>query len=414
MSQHDYVIDNSTGQNVRADLNSALQAIVTNNSGSSAPSATFALQTFANTTDSMLQLRNAANNGFVNLRKFDGTLPLPDGSASSPSLFFNDDTNTGCFSGSADEFNIATGGTERFVINSSGNCGIGTLSPTARFDVRRSDTDGKIAEFHQSGGFGLEIGSSQSQAYIASGSNQSFSFQTNSGSGKTTRMVITSDGKVGINSSPIGQNLTVGGNRSTATNFDHSRSQISIVTTSADVDQRATLYFMSRNSSNQNCPSAISAESGGTNFQGKLKFYVNGAGNGTGFLVGYERMQISSNGDIGAPSGDNIHDASDERLKENIVELTNGLNKINKLKPISYNYKTGWNKDTEGKTKYGFGAQTTQEVDELLIEPFSNNDVDLNGVKISNLLRVNEKFIIPLLVKAVQELSAKVAALETA
>ena len=35
MAQHDYVIDNSTGANVRADINSALQAIVTNNSGSS-------------------------------------------------------------------------------------------------------------------------------------------------------------------------------------------------------------------------------------------------------------------------------------------------------------------------------------------------------------------------------------------
>ena len=141
MAQHDYVIDNSTGANVRADINSALQAIVTNNSGSSAPSTTYALQSFANTTDSMLQLRNSANNAFVNLRKFDGTLPLPDGSASSPSLFFDDDTNTGIFSGSADEFNIATGGTERFVINSSGNCGIGTLSPVRDLEVKGASGD---------------------------------------------------------------------------------------------------------------------------------------------------------------------------------------------------------------------------------------------------------------------------------
>ena len=76
MAQHDYVIDNSTGANVRADINNALLAISSNNSGSSAPSTTYALQSFANTTDSMLQLRNAANNAFVNLRKFDGTLPL--------------------------------------------------------------------------------------------------------------------------------------------------------------------------------------------------------------------------------------------------------------------------------------------------------------------------------------------------
>ena len=67
MAQHDYVIDNSTGANVRADINNALLAISSNNSGSSAPSTTYALQSFANTTDSMLQLRNAANNAFVNL-----------------------------------------------------------------------------------------------------------------------------------------------------------------------------------------------------------------------------------------------------------------------------------------------------------------------------------------------------------
>jgi len=119
--QHDFIIDNSTGANVRADINSVLQAIASNNSGSSAPSTTYALQTFANTTDSMLQLRNSANNAFVNLRKFDGTLPLPDGSAASPSLFFDDDTNTGIFSSSNDVLNFATGGVERLHL-AGGTC----------------------------------------------------------------------------------------------------------------------------------------------------------------------------------------------------------------------------------------------------------------------------------------------------
>ena len=112
------IIDNSTGANVRADINSALQALATNNSGSSAPSTTYALQTFANTNTSMLQLRNAANNAFVNLRKFDGTLPLPDGSAATPSLFFDDDTDTGIFSGGANQFQITTGGGQRLKLDS--------------------------------------------------------------------------------------------------------------------------------------------------------------------------------------------------------------------------------------------------------------------------------------------------------
>ena len=111
--QHDYIIDNSTGANVRSDINSVLQAIASNNSGSSAPSTTVASQFFADTTNDILKLRNAANNAFVNLRGFDGSLHLPDGSASSPSLFFDDDTNTGIFSGGADEINIVAGGIRR-------------------------------------------------------------------------------------------------------------------------------------------------------------------------------------------------------------------------------------------------------------------------------------------------------------
>ena len=125
-----------------------------------------------------------------------------------------------------------------------------------------------------------------------------------------------------------------------------------------------------------------------------------------------DRMRISRGGDIGAPSGNNIYNASDERLKENMIELTDGLSKIEKLKPISFNWKDGWNKSLDGITQYGFGAQTTQVVDEKLVEPFGTGDVELNGETIENPLRVNEKYIIPLLVKAVQELSAKVAALE--
>ena len=53
MAQHDYVIDNATGANVRADINSALLAISSNNSGSSAPSTTYATQFFADTTNSL-------------------------------------------------------------------------------------------------------------------------------------------------------------------------------------------------------------------------------------------------------------------------------------------------------------------------------------------------------------------------
>ena len=128
-NQNDFVIDNGTGLAVRQDIQDALQALAGLSSGDSAPSTTYAFQLYANTSTDMLQIRNAANSGFIDLIQLDGTFTLEDGSASAPALAFRDDLNTGIFSGSADEFNISTGGTERFVITNSGRCGIGELSP---------------------------------------------------------------------------------------------------------------------------------------------------------------------------------------------------------------------------------------------------------------------------------------------
>ena len=165
MAQHDYVIDNSTGQNVRQDINNALQAIVTNNSGSSAPSATFPFMLFADSAAGTMKIRNAADNAFIELFQLDGTFTLEDGSASTPALAFRDDLNTGIFSSAADTFNVATGGVERMelgtttIFNEDGadvdfriegdteanlfyvdagndQVGIGTSSPTALFNAR--------------------------------------------------------------------------------------------------------------------------------------------------------------------------------------------------------------------------------------------------------------------------------------
>ena len=67
MSSHDYVIANDTGANVRADLNLALLAIQSQNSGTSAPSTMYAYQFWADTTTGILKQRNAANNAWINI-----------------------------------------------------------------------------------------------------------------------------------------------------------------------------------------------------------------------------------------------------------------------------------------------------------------------------------------------------------
>ncbi len=67
MSQDDYVIENASGAAVRADLNNALAAIVSQNSGATAPTTTFAYQWWADTTTGLLKIRNAANSAWITI-----------------------------------------------------------------------------------------------------------------------------------------------------------------------------------------------------------------------------------------------------------------------------------------------------------------------------------------------------------
>ena len=65
MSQHDMDIANQAGAAFRSDLNSALAALISNSAGTSEPGTTYAYQFWADTTNSLLKIRNAANNAWV-------------------------------------------------------------------------------------------------------------------------------------------------------------------------------------------------------------------------------------------------------------------------------------------------------------------------------------------------------------
>ena len=67
MAQHDYILDNQSGANFRADLNNALLAISSNNSGASQPSTMYAYEWWIDTSNNLLKLRNSGNDAWITL-----------------------------------------------------------------------------------------------------------------------------------------------------------------------------------------------------------------------------------------------------------------------------------------------------------------------------------------------------------
>nr|BAR33157.1 virion structural protein [uncultured Mediterranean phage uvMED] len=67
MAQHDYNLANQSGADFRADLNNALSAIATNNSGSTQPATTFAYEWWVDTSSNVLKIRNSSDNAWITL-----------------------------------------------------------------------------------------------------------------------------------------------------------------------------------------------------------------------------------------------------------------------------------------------------------------------------------------------------------
>lgn len=76
MSQHSLNIANQAFAATRSDLNNALVALGTLQSGATAPATTFAHMLWADTTSNLLKKRNAANNGWLVVRTIDESFVL--------------------------------------------------------------------------------------------------------------------------------------------------------------------------------------------------------------------------------------------------------------------------------------------------------------------------------------------------
>ena len=73
MSQNDFNLANQGFPSMRADINSAFQALASNSSGATAPSTTYAYQWWYDTANDILKMRNGDNDAWINIATFDQT-----------------------------------------------------------------------------------------------------------------------------------------------------------------------------------------------------------------------------------------------------------------------------------------------------------------------------------------------------
>ena len=325
----------------------------------------------------------------LHLAATQGTLKIASTSttgANAPTLSF--------FHAGNDEFKIsggdglrflASGTTERMRITSAGNVGIGTSSPNAKLQVEGSSNP-EIRVFQTGESRYLTLGkyyiyTTGEQLELTAAGAFPIIFNTNA----TERMRITSGGQVliGVTSAASAFTMQVGTDGGT------------LAVTSLRLQNSylggTTGYYGAE-------ITAVDNGVDGHNIQFKTR-----ANATAGFST---RMTITTTGNIGAPSGTNIYNASDIRLKQNISTTTYGLNAISSLNPVKFNWVDGFEPTEDGKNMLGFIAQEVQTIIPEAVESFGG-DVTLNNTTITNPLRVNEKFIIPVLVKAIQELSAE-------
>jgi hypothetical protein len=256
---------------------------------------------------------------------------------------------------------ISTNGTERMRIDSSGNVGIGTSSPTKRLQVESGSTaTGGQAWSHSSGTVYARIG-------VVSPGVTSNDTEFGTVSNNDLRFITVNTERMRIDTSG---NLLVG-----CTTTGSSSNGIKLLPNGAGTSI-PTISIIGNSFSNGNTIMQTYSTSASA-----YAFYIQ--------WNGQIYAQVTS-----------ISSASDATLKTNVRPLETGLSQILALQPRRFDWIDGHAKDV-----MGFVAQEVQPILPELVTS-SKHSIDENGNDVDKLhLAMGD--MIPTMVKAIQELSAK-------
>lgn len=331
-------------------------------------------------------LNKDGSNAATGNLNFGGFIPtnLGSGTAAAPAICAGNDVNTGIFSPSADNWAVATNGTERIRVDSTGKVGIGT-TPTDYLSILapastiagislRADNVATAGE--------LFVGQSSTTAFVQNRANGPMVFGTNN----AERMRIDSSGNVGI------------GNITPAVLIDTQRDANDTLTRfriwNASSGASAQTQIDVGNNINQSAVSMFLNSSANTANAGANAFHIF---NGISAPI---RMRAGSTGGVDLASGATSWAAvSDARLKKNVQPLAYGLNEVVQLEPVRFDYKDD---ESEDSKRIGFIAQ---QVKPVIPEAVTGSEETFYGMSAAEL--------IPVLVNAIKQLEARVAALES-
>ena len=304
------------------------------------------------------------------------------------------------------------GTTENARIDSSGNLGIGTTSPTTLVDLVRSSTTGSDISMPN-----LYVrNTSATQGNGSSTFNQA-SLYTSAGNGTVSGGIRAAYDSAG----PYGTGMQLYVNSTNPLQFYTNSSQRMLINSSGQLVMATSTYGL-----NGQLQVGITASTSGMN----SLFSVAGDQNG-GYPIGSRGNSStqgligffdSSNSTIGSitKSGSSVayNTSSDYRLKENIVPMTGALNIIAQLKPVTYKWKA------DGKNGQGFIAHELAKVvpdcvtgEKDAVETYK--DEDGNEQTRPKYQGVDTSFLVATLTAAIQEqqtiintLTARIVALE--